>query len=170
MKILTDDGVNYLVEKIKANILNFVSSSTITKIEVVDTLPDREEEGVLYLVKEANAPTPEYITNPVMKMGTLDISTGAEEPSTNYCIPSDYIYIKGKNTLTITNDISSSMRVVCYDANKSFMTNWFTDTDGSLYSYKRLASGEQYTFPDDAYYIKFRIASTEIVNVTITYE
>lgn len=167
MKILTEDGLSKLIQKIKNTML---TSSTIKKIEVVDALPEVEKEGVLYLIKETTPPTQEYVTNPTMEMGTLETSDGTTAPSTNYCIPSDYIYIKGKPTLTITNDISSSMRVVCYDANKSFMTNWVTDTDGSLYSYKHLVSGEQYTFPDDAYYIKFRIASTEIVNVTIAYE
>jgi hypothetical protein len=147
-----------------------VSSDIINSIVVVDSLPDVEEEGVLYLVKEIEEPAIEYVTNPTMQMGYLSTEDGTASESAEYCVPSDYIYIKGKPTLTVTNDASASMRVVCYDANKNFMTNWFTDDDGATYNYKRLASGGQYTFPDDAYYIKFRITSTEIVNVTIAYE
>ena len=147
-----------------------VSSDTINSIVVVESLPEVEEEGVLYLVKEIEEPAIEYVTNPTMQMGYLSTDDGTVSDSAEYCVPSDYIYIKGKPTLTVTNDVSASMRVVCYDADKNFMTNWFTDDDGTTYNYKRLSSGGQYTFPDDAYYIKFRITSTKIVNVMIAYE
>ena len=141
-----------------------VSSDIINSIAVVDTLPEVEEEGVLYLVKEIK-----YITNPTVKMGYISTSNGTEREATDHCISADYIYIKGKPTLTISNSASLSMRVLCYDKNKNFMTNWHTDSSGTSYNYKHLESGDEFTCPDNAYYIRFRISSTEIVDVTITY-
>lgn len=171
--VLTDDDKEEIADLVKGKIstgTGNVSSDTINSIVVVESLPEVEEEGVLYLVKEIEEPAIEYVTNPTMQMGYLSTDDGTVSDSAEYCVPSDYIYIKGKPTLTITNSTNTSMRVVCYDADKNFMTNWFTDDDGTTYNYKRLSSGGQYTFPDDAYYIKFRITSTEIVNVTIAYE
>lgn len=155
-----------------------VSSDVINSIVVVDELPTVEEEGVLYLIKEIiidedtgeDTPIVEYITNPTMEIGKISSSTGELEDNPDYCRTADYVYIKGKPTLTITNDIDASMNVVCYDENKNFMENWFIDEDGSPYSYKRISSGGTFTFPDDVYYIKFRFSSSEIVNVTIIYE
>lgn len=148
-----------------------VSSDTINSIVVVDSLPDVEEEGVLYLVKETEIeePTIEYVTNPTMEMGTISNSTGALVESSEHCRTADYVYIKGKPTLTLSNSINASMYVVCYDENKNFMTNWYIDDEGQ-YSYKRVSSGGTFTFPEDAYYIKLRFSSAEIVEVTITYE
>ena len=146
-----------------------VSSDTINSIVVVDSLPDVEEEGVLYLVKETEEPTPEYVTNPTMEMGTISNSTGELVESSDHCRTADYVYIKGKPTLTLSNSVSSSMYVVCYDENKNFMTNWYVDAEGQ-YSYKRISSGGTFTFPEDAYYIKLRCSSSEIVEVTIAYE
>lgn len=146
-----------------------VSSNTINSIVVVDSLPDVEEEGVLYLVKEIEEPAIEYVTHPTMEMGTISNSTGALVESSEHCRTADYVYIKGKPTLTLSNSVSSSMYVVCYDENKKFMTNWYIDDEGQ-YSYKRISSGGTFTFPEDAYYIKLRCSSSEIVEVTITYE
>lgn len=141
-----------------------VSSDIINSIVVVDILPEVEEDGVLYLVKEIK-----YITNPTMKMGYISTSNGTEREATDHCISADYIYIKGKPKLTISNSASLSMRVLCYDKDKNFMTNWHTDSSGTSYNYKHLESGDEFTCPDNAYYIRFRISSTEVVDVTITY-
>ena len=141
-----------------------VSSDIINSIVVVDTLPEVEEDGVLYLVKEIK-----YITNPTMKMGYISTSNGTEREATDHCISADYIYIKGKPKLTISNSASLSMRVLCYDKDKNFMTNWHTDGSGTSYNYKHLESGDEFTCPDNAYYIRFRISSPEVVDVTITY-
>ena len=148
-----------------------VSSNVINSIVVVDVLPEIEQDGVLYLVKEIEIeePTIEYVTNPTMEMGKISSSTGALEESSEYCRTADYVYIKGKPTLTLSNSINASMNVVCYDENKNFMTNWHTEGE-TQYSYKRVSSGGTFTFPEDAYYIKLRFSSTEIVQVTITYE
>lgn len=148
-----------------------VSSDVINSIVVVDVLPEIEQDGVLYLVKEfeIEEPTIEYVINPTMEMGKISSSTGALEESSEYCRTADYVYIKGKPTLTLSNSIDASMNVVCYDENKNFMTNWLTEGE-SKYSYKRVSSGGTFTFPEDAYYIKLRFSSTEIVEVTITYE
>ena len=120
-------------------------------------------------VEEEPEPTIEYITNPTMESGYISTSNGSLSDDSSYCRTADYIYIKGKPTLTITNSANSSMRVVAYDENKNFMTNWFDDS-GTLYSYKRLSSGEKFTFPDNVYYIKFRTSTSTIPTVTITYQ
>ena len=49
MKYLSDSGLAKLINKIKST---FIESGEIKKILVVDTLPEFEEEGILYLVKE----------------------------------------------------------------------------------------------------------------------
>lgn len=168
MNCLDKIGLKRFWENIKSKT---VLSDVVRKIEVVDELPEVEETGVLYLVKEVTTPEIEYITNPTMVMGYLSTDDGTVTDSTEYCVTADYIYIKGKPTLTITNDANLSMRCVCYDANKNFMKDWKIDSDtGTKYSYKRLANGEKYTFPDDVYYIKFRNTSTSVVNSTIVYE
>lgn len=172
--VLTDDDKEEIADLVKGKIstgTGNVSSDTINSIVVVDSLPDVEEEGVLYLVKEIEIeePTIEYVTNPTMEMGTISNSTGELVESSEHCRTADYVYIKGKPTLTLSNSINASMYVVCYDENKNFMTNWYIDGEGQ-YSYKRVSSGGTFTFPEDAYYIKLRFSSAEIVEVTITYE
>lgn len=62
MKILTDEGLNHLIELIKNNNSLFIASSTILNAEVVDSLPEVEEENVLYLVKESEIVEPEEPT------------------------------------------------------------------------------------------------------------
>ena len=123
-----------------------------------------EEEGVLYLVKEI-----EYITNPSMKMGFINMSNGTEREDTSHCISADYIYIKGKPKLTISNSASSTMIALCYDKNKNFMTDWNTGSSGETYNYEYISNGETFIFPDNAYYIRLVMSSTEVVNVTIDY-
>ena len=174
---ITETELNDAIDNINVETGN-VSSDVINSIVVVDELPTVEEEGVLYLIKEIiidedtgeDTPIVEYITNPTMEIGKISSSTGELEDNPDYCRTADYVYIKGKPTLTITNDIDASMNVVCYDENKNFMENWFIDEDGSPYSYKRISSGGTFTFPDNVYYIKFRFSSSGIVNVTIIYE
>lgn len=167
---VTETELNEAIENIDVGTGN-VSSDVINSIVVVDVLPEIEQDGVLYLVKEfeIEEPTIEYVINPTMEMGKISSSTGALEESSEYCRTADYVYIKGKPTLTLSNSIDASMNVVCYDENKNFMTNWLTEGE-SKYSYKRVSSGGTFTFPEDAYYIKLRFSSTEIVEVTITYE
>ena len=167
---VTETELNDAIDNIDVGTGN-VSSNVINSIVVVDVLPEIEQDGVLYLVKEfeIEEPTIEYVTNPTMEMGKISSSTGELEESSEYCRTADYVYIKGKPTLTLSNSIDASMNVVCYDENKNFMTNWLTEGE-SKYSYKRVSSGGTFTFPEDAYYIKLRFSSTEIVEVTITYE
>ena len=167
---ITETELNDAISNVGGGTGN-VSSDVINSIVVVDVLPEIEQDGVLYLVKEfeIEEPTIEYVTNPTMEMGKISSSTGALEESSEYCRTADYVYIKGKPTLTLSNSIDASMNVVCYDENKNFMTNWLTEGE-SKYSYKRVSSGGTFTFPEDAYYIKLRFSSTEIVEVTITYE
>ena len=142
-----------------------VSSDVINSIRVVDTLPEVEEEGILYLVKE---PSIEYITNPTIEMG--DISRdGSLSNSTEYCRTADYVYVYGKNNITITNGLGAVSRVLCYNADKNFMTNWYTDSAGTAYSYKHVEDGSNLNIPDGCHYIKLRFASTEVKPVTIGY-
>lgn len=142
-----------------------VSSDTINSIVVVDTLPEVEEEGVLYLVKE---PSIEYIVNPTIEMG--DISRdGSLSNSTEYCRTADYVYVYGKSNITITNGLGVISRVLCYDADKNFMTNWYSDSAGTSYSYKHVEDGSSLTIPDGCYYIKIRFASTEVKPITVGY-
>ena len=142
-----------------------VSSDVINSIRVVDALPEVEEEGILYLIKE---PSIEYIVNPAMEMG--DISRdGSLSDSTEYCRTADYVYVYGKNNITITNGLGVISRVLCYDANKNFMTNWYADSAGTTYSYKHVEDGSNLDIPEGCYYIKIRFASTKVKPVTIGY-
>jgi hypothetical protein len=127
-------------------------------------LPFEELEG-----EEEQEPSIEYVTSPTMESGYISTSNGSLSDDSSSCRTADYIYIKGKPTLTITNSTNTSMRVVAYDENKNFMTNWLDD-NGTLYSYKRLSNGATFTFPDNVYYIKFRTSTSTIPTVTIVYE
>ena len=139
-----------------------VSSDVINSIRVVDTLPEIEEDGVLYLVKEI-----EYITNPSIEMG--DISRdGSLLNSTEYCRTADYVYVYGKNNITITNGLGVVSRVLCYDVDKNFMTNWNISSDGT-YSYRHVQDGHDLDIPDGCHYIKIRFSSTEVKPITIGY-
>lgn len=140
-----------------------VSSNTINSIVVVDSLPDVEEEGVLYLVKEAI----EYVTNPTMEMGNIG-RDGALSDSTTSCRTSDYVYVYGKSKITVTNGIEKTTRVLCYDENKNFMTNWFVDGDAS-YSYRQVADGDNMSIPNGCHYIKAKVDSETIITLTIGY-
>ena len=145
-----------------------VSSDIINSIVVVDSLPDVEEEGVLYLVKEIEEPAIEYVTSPTMEMGDISRS-GALSDSTEYCRTADYVYVYGKNSVTITSGTGRNSRILCYDADKNFMTNWFIDTDGATYSYRNVEDGASLNIPEGCYYIKVRISATEVKSITINY-
>ena len=141
-----------------------VSSDVINSIVVVDALPEIEEEGILYLVKE---PSIEYVVNPTMEMG--DISRdGSLSNSAEYCRTADYVYVYGKNNITITNGLGVISRVLCYDADKNFMTNWNVSSEGS-YSYRHVQDGHDLDIPEGCYYIKIRFSSTEVKPITIGY-
>lgn len=140
-----------------------VSSDIINSIVVVDSLPDVEEEGVLYLVKE----TIEYVTSPAMEMGSIG-RDGALSDSTTSCRTSDYVYVYGKSKITVTNGIEKTTRVLCYDENKNFMTNWFVDGDAS-YSYKQVIDGDNMSIPNGCHYIKAKVDSETIITLTIGY-
>lgn len=141
-----------------------VSSDMINSIVVVDSLPDVEEEGVLYLVKE----TIEYVTSPTMEMGDISRS-GTLSDSIEYCRTADYVYVYGKSSVNITNGTGDNSRVLCYDIDKNFMTNWYVDSAGTGYSYKHVEDGHDLDIPDGCYYIKLRFASTEVKSITINY-
>lgn len=147
-----------------------VSSNTINSIVVVDSLPDVEEEGVLYLVKETEIeePTIEYVTNPTMEMGSIS-RDGTLSDSTEHCRTADYVYVYGKNSVTITSGTGSNSRIICYDANKNFLENWFVDTDGTSYSYRNIEDGASLNIPEGCHYIKVRISTTEVKPITINY-
>ena len=142
-----------------------VSSDVINSIVVVDALPEIEEEGILYLVKE---PSIEYVVSPTMEMGDIG-RDGSLSDSAEYCRTADYVYVYGKNNITITNGLGVVSRVLCYDADKKFMTNWYSDSAGTSYSYKHVEDGSSLTIPDGCYYIKIRFASTEVKPITIGY-
>lgn len=142
-----------------------ISSDTINSIVVVDSLPVIEEDGVLYLVKGPM----EYVANPPMMMGYISTTDGTESESTDHCV-SGYIYIKGKPKLTISNSAGLSMKVLCYDENKNFMTGWSEDSSGTPCNYKQLSSGSTFQFPYNAYYIRLKISSTQVVDLTIAYD
>ena len=142
-----------------------VSSDTINSIVVVDSLPVIEEDGVLYLVKGPM----EYVANPPMMMGYINPTDGTESESTDHCV-SGYIYINGKPKLTISNSAGLSMRIFCYDENKNFVTGWSEDSSGTPCNYKQLSSGSTFQFPYDAYYIRLKISSTQVVDLTIAYD
>lgn len=142
-----------------------VSSDIINSIRVVDILPEVEEEGILYLVK---GPSIEYIVNPIMEMGAIG-RDGSLSDSTEYCRTADYVYVYGKSSITITNGLGVVSRVLCYDTDKNFMTNWYTDSNGTAYSYKHIEDGHNLDIPEGCYYIKLRFASTEVKPVTIGY-
>ena len=141
-----------------------VSSDVINSIVVVDALPEIEEEGILYLVKE---PLIEYVLNPTMEMGDID-RNGSLSNSAEYCRTADYVYVYGKNNITITNGLGVVSRVLCYDADKNFMTNWNVSSEGS-YSYRHVQDGHDLNIPEGCYYIKIRFASTEVKPITIGY-
>lgn len=145
-----------------------VSSDVINSIMVVDALPEVEEEGILYLVKEVGEPSIEYIVNPTIEMGNIN-RDGSLSNSTEYCRTADYVYVYGKSNITITNGLGVVSRVLCYDADKNFMTNWYTDSAGTAYSYKHIEDGSNLDIPEGCYYIKIRFASTEVKPVTIGY-
>lgn len=140
-----------------------VSSDIINSIVVVDSLPDVEEEGVLYLVKEAI----EYVTSPAMEMGSIG-RDGALSDSTTSCRTSDYVYVYGKSKITVTNGIEKTTRVLCYDENKNFMTNWYVDGDTS-YSYRQVVDGDNMSIPNGCHYIKAKVDSETIITLTIGY-
>lgn len=147
-----------------------VSSDIVNSIMVVDELPETEVEGVLYLVKEIEVeePTIEYVTNPTMEMGSIS-RDGTLSDSTEYCRTADYVYVYGKNSVTITSGTGSASRITCYDANKNFLANWFVDTDGTAYSYRNIDDGSGFVIPEGCYYIKVRISATEVKPITIKY-
>lgn len=142
-----------------------ISSDVINSIRVVDALPEVEEEGILYLVKE---PSIEYIVNPTMEMGSIG-RDGSLSDSTEYCRTADYVYVYGKNSITITNGLGVVSRMLCYDVDRNFMTNWNVNSDGTVYSYKHVEDGSNLDIPEGCYYIKLRFASTEVKPVTIGY-
>ena len=78
------------------------------------------------------------------------------------------ISIDGKNNITITNGLGVVSRVLCYDADKNFMTNWSVSSEGS-YSYRHVQDGHDLNIPEGCYYIKIRFASTEVKPITIGY-
>lgn len=173
MKYLGEEGLKILIQKIKNSIgsgKGNVFSDNINSIMVVDVLPEIEEEGVLYLVKEIEVeePTIEYVTNPTMEMGSIG-RDGTLSDSTEYCRTADYVYVYGKNSVTITNGTGSTSRITCYDANKNFIENWFVDTDGTSYSYRNIDDGSGINIPEGCYYIKARITATEAKPITIQY-
>lgn len=141
-----------------------VSSDVINSIVVVDALPEIEEEGILYLVKEQSI---EYVVNPTMEMGDIG-RDGSLSNSAEYCRTADYVYVYGKNNITITNGLGVVSRVLCYDADKNFMTNWNVSSEGS-YSYRHVQDGHNLNIPEGCYYIKIRFASTEVKPITIGY-
>ena len=141
-----------------------VSSDVINSIVVVDALPEIEEEGILYLVKE---PSIEYVVNPTMEMGDIG-RDGSLSNSAEYCRTADYVYVYGKNNITITNGLGVVSRVLCYDADKNFMTNWNVSSEGS-YSYRHVQDSHDLDIPEGCYYIKIRFSSTEVKPITIGY-
>lgn len=158
------------IDEFNQNASNFVNSLMVKKIEVVNELPETEEEGVLYLVKEAitpDEPVLEYVTNPIMEMGDISRS-GVLSDSTSYCRTADYVYVYGKSSITITNGTGSNTRVLAYDENKTFMTDWNKDVDTS-YSYRHVQDGSSMEIPTGAHYIKARFSSSEVKPLTITY-
>ena len=176
-----DSGVVY--DNVKLNLIlkdansintdneNNVLSDIIKKIMVVDELPTEEVEGVLYLVKEIEVddeePTNEYVTSPTMEMGSIS-RDGTLSDSTTSCRTSDYVYVYGKSKITITNGLGSSTRILCYDENKNFMTNWFVD-GSTTYSYRQVADSDNMTIPNGCHYIKAKVDSEIIITLTIGY-
>ena len=159
------------LNKAISNVSGGVSSDIINSIMVVDELPETELEGVLYLVKEIEVdveePTNEYVTNPTMEMGSIS-RDGNLSDSTTSCRTSDYVYVYGKSKITITNGLGSTTRVLCYDENKNFMTNWFVD-GSTTYSYRQVAEGDNMSIPNGCHYIKAKVDSETIITLTIGY-
>lgn len=153
---------------------NFVSSSNITSIQVVDELPEIEEEGVLYLVTESEEfeepeePTIEYVEYPQMEMGDISRS-GSLSNSSEYTRTSDYVYVGGCSSIFVSNGGSVTTRILCYNENKEFISNWNNDGTG-IYSYAHLpAEGRSFNIPEGCKYIKARYSSTTIGTIHITY-
>ena len=113
-----------------------VSSDIINSIVVVDELPETEIEGVLYLVKEVEEPTIEYVTNPTMEMGSIS-REGVLEDSTEYCRTADYVYVYGKRSISISNGTNGekTTRILCYDENKNLIRDWNKLRSGRVFSY-----------------------------------
>lgn len=165
-KVFNDESLHKLIQNIK-NQGSGITSSTIQKIEFVDVLPAVEEQGTLYLVKESNIPEIEYVTNPEIEMGDISRS-GTLSDSTEYCRTKDYVYVYGKSTVKITNNLGGNTRITCYDSNKNFIENWNVD-GSSMYSYKNVSDGSTFNIPEDVYYIKGRFSSTTVSPLTLEY-
>lgn len=98
-----------------------------------------------------------YLQNPTSMLGHISSSTGETDSEMGDCI-SDYVYIKGKPEITFFNAEGLAARFFIYDQNKRPILQWFTDDSGSTYNYKYVGSRASFTFPDNAYYIRARIA------------
>lgn len=123
MKILTDEGLNHLIELIKNNNSLFIASSTILNAEVVDSLPEVEEENVLYLVKEVvkedDGNLYDPLTAPVLN---AYISTSSKIFSSSENVDkSTYLQIEPNTTYKITKTAGATFSIgTCPDEPSSY--------------------------------------------------
>lgn len=80
-----------------------------------------------------------------LKLGSLSTTTGDETVATDRVISTNFIKVKQSTAYIFSNDLSYSINVWLYDADKNYIS--FTT--------------EAFTTPSNCHYIKFRTASTQ---------
>lgn len=156
MKYLGEDGLKALIQKIKNSAgggTGNVSSDTINSIQVVDSLPETEVEGVLYLVKETienpteptnlwvnpTVLTGNYIDSSIGYIGTQDIAYSAYiscESNTTYKITrtmSGYRFIIGSYSSVPKDGSTTSNFTVANSLSEVTFTTGSTDTYLAIY-------------------------------------
>ena len=106
--------------------------------------------------------------NVEMELGTISKSQGTTSSSTTDIRSKNFVEIVGGATYKFSNSASKMMRVHLYDESQTYLSTWFTDTDGSKYGYRNVESGTSITMPSNAKYMKLRIGDTTDTTTVVT--
>lgn len=150
----------YVNEAALSKIINRIKdemTGVVTGIEIKDE--------VLYFTRRAYGVPEEdgYPTIALTEWGSIS-REGVEEDSAEYIRTIDHILVVGKSAITISTGLGTTIRILCYDENKEFLTGW-----NGEYNYQHIDDGGTFSIPANAHYIKFRFSATSLTSASLVY-